>query len=593
MRPMLRILCLFLMIALLVGCSDAETPQDRRIQVFLQEAEGCTIENNGQFVEPGADAVFTLTFDRGVSLAGTDYEGNTRTETEGKTITLTLVDVRFPTRVRLQLTHNYAEITYHGNGGYPLHTVEDTVTKSVSLSVHTRPNTDTGTDMFARDGYTLLCWNTKADGTGTRVGLGSRVSTPKGAIDLYAQWVQWTDAACFTYTGDEKLTITGYTGSADSLVIPEYIDGKEVIAIAPGAFQNCDANTLVLPKSMDDVDSGAFQNCAFREIVLFDNIVSVMNDSFIDCPNLTTLYINAIEAPYGYLYRRESCYADKVDLLINAQGKQKLIFYSGCSAWYNLDSAQVVKALGEDYTIINMALNGTVSSLVQMQIMGAYLEEGDILFHAPELSSRQQLLTNLDMLEGDRVLWCGIENNYDLFALVDLRTMGGVFESFCIYLGDKAGRATYAQVYSDDNGYTYMDKTGSIPFARHSTEETLGDRVSLDPTRIDDASMARLEGYYDWYQRKGVTIYVSYACTNLDAVPEEQLGNAQAVEDAWAAAIGAMDSATLISQMEDFFFHNEDFYDTNYHLRSQQASDNTAIWLRDLLAQMEKDGLIS
>ena len=64
--------------------------------------------------------------------------------------------------------------------------------------------------------------------------------------------------------------------------------------------------------------------------------------------------------------------------MILAQGKRKLIFYGGCSTWYNLDGLQALKAVGDEYSVINMGLNGTIDSSVQMQIIGAYLEAGDI-----------------------------------------------------------------------------------------------------------------------------------------------------------------------------------------------------------------------
>lgn len=587
MKHFCLLLALFL---LLTGCARA--PETQAMLVFIEDAEGCIVENNGQYILPGEDAVFHLRFDYGLSLAGTDYGGKFRTETNQRSITLTLEDVRCPTRVQLQLTYNYAEITYHANGGYALHSTEAQTTINYSLHNHTRPNTDIGTDLFAREGHTLVSWNTKPDGSGTQIGLGSRISISESNTDLYAQWAAWCPSSDFTYTTENNaLTITGYTGNADPLVIPEIINGLEVTAIAAGAFQDCSAKTLILPKSMDHVAEGAFVNCGFETVVLFDNIISIHDASFSDCNHLRTLRINAVEAPFGYIFRKESCYADKVDMLINAQGKQKLVFYGGCSMWYNLDGSMVRRELKENYNIINMGLNGTVNSLVQMQIMGAFLEYGDILFHTPELSSRQQLLTNTDMLDTDTFLWCGIENNYDLFTYVDLQTVGGAFDSLCAYLGRKDGRTTYTEIYTDENDRIYMDITGSIPFYRNTTKETLGDQVFLDPERIDTSSIARLKQCYDWYQNQGVRIYISYACINLDAVPEEQLGNAQALEDAFVAAVTSMEGPVLVSQMEDFLYHNEDFYDTNYHLRSEQAQQNTAIWLRDLLVQMEEDRL--
>lgn len=586
-RLFLLALCLIL---LLSGCGTGK--QDTRVLVYLEEVPGCTIENNGQWVLPGESAEFTLTFDYGLSLASTDYPGKTHTQTNGKAVTLTLEQVMHPTRVTMNLTRNYVELTYHSNGGVSLHTTQDAITQTCALNNHTRPNTDTGTDLFAREGYTLVCWNTKADGTGTRVGLGSRVSVPSGDLDLYAQWARWDPETDYHYILEgDTVTITGYLGNRDPIVVPEQIQGFDVTAIATGAFQNASAQTVILPKSMDVVEQSAFQNCTFDTLVLYDNIISISDGSFDSCDNLHTLYLNAIEAPFGYVYRKESCYADKVDLLINAQGHEKLVFYGGCSMWYNLDGFLVYRELGEDYVIINMGLNGTVNSLVQMQIIGRLLEDGDVFFHTPELSSRQQMMTNIQMLDTDKSLWCGLENNYDLFAYVDMTSLDGVFDSLCAYLDRKDQRTTYGAIYTGDEEQPYMDVTGSVPFFRNSTQDDLGDFVFLDPDRIDDASMARLKRVYDWYQAIGVRIYVSYACVNLDAVPEDQLDNLSQVEATFREAIEAMDGPVLISHLEEFVYHNNDFYDTNYHLRTEQTRQNTMIWLRDLLSQMERDGL--
>ena len=586
---MKRICLLFSLLLVLTGC--AKVPADDSILVFIEETEGCLIENNGQRIIPGEDAVFTLTFDSGIALAGTDYSGKSRTETNRRTVTLTLEDVRRPTRVHLSLARDYVDITYHANGGYAVHSEQTQSTKTYSLNNHSRPNTDIGTDLFAREGYTLVSWNTKADGNGTEVGLGSRVSVPQGQLTLYAQWAKWCPDSDFTYTAGEAITITGYTGSADPIVIPETIDGLKVTHIAEGAFQNCSAAALILPKSMEQVAAGAFVGCGFETVTLFDNIVSISDASFSGCDNLKTLCINAIEAPFGYTWRKESCYADKVDLLIQAQGSRKLVFYGGCSMWYNLDTTLVTREFGQEYTIINMGLNGTVNSAVQMQILGHYLESGDVLLHTPELSSKLQMLTVTDMLDTDKPLWCGIENNYDLLRLVDLTTVGGVFDSLCAYLDRKDSPSDYLQVYRDELEQTYFDSVGGIPFARVTKQENLGDNVYLDPSRIDEVSVQNLSRYYDWYTSRGVRVYLSYACFNLDAVAPEQQGNATALEAAFSQAVGQMGNVTLISRIEDFFYREEDFYDTNYHLLSDPARNNTQIWLRDLKAQMTADGL--
>ena len=586
---MKRLILLCTVLSLLSGCGSPAA--ENRILVCIEEVEGCTVENNGQLALPSEDVTFTLQLDYGYALSSVEYAGEYLTDTQRRTVSLTLKNVAYPTRAKLHLTSKYCGITYDANDGVPLQGTETAVTRNYDLTNHRRPNTEQGTHLFAREGYTLLCWNTKADGSGERIGLGSRVTAEGHSMTLYAQWMPWSDAADFSYEEDGTVTIIAYHGTDDPVVVPAQIGGKPVTRIAVGAFTGCAAENLIFPNSLTSIADGAFQDCAVRSLTLFDNLEEFSDHCFLGCDSLQTLYINAVEAPYGCLYRKESCYADKVDLLILAQGKAKLVFYGGCSTWYNLDGLQVAEVLDGNYSVINMGLNGTIDSTVQMQIMGAYLESGDILFHTPELSSRQQLMIIQDMTENGDILWCGLEGNYDLFSLADLRRVNGALDSLCSYLGKKDRRGSYLQYYTDDQEQAYMDSLGCIPFYRSTTAKDLADNVTLNPKLIDQESLERLRDYYDWYESLGIKVYVSYACVNMDAVPENQRGNVQMMDGLFHEAINSMGGPVLVSKLEDYLYHTEDFYDTNYHLRSEPAKENTTRWLEDLLSQMEADGL--
>lgn len=582
-------LCLLCLLAP-AGCREEEALDT--VLVFLEEAQGCTVEDNGRQVAVGEDAVFTVSLDRGWSLAGADYAGAFDVSVSGRTATLTLRAVQYPARVRLHLASRYCTVTYIANGGQPARGGSLQESKTYDLTRHLRPNTALGTDLFVREGYTLTGWNTRSDGSGGAVGLGSRVSVPGGAVTLYAQWAQWSGAEDFAWERTEEgVTVTGYHGTGDTVVIPELLGGEPVTAVAEGAFDGCAARQVVFPPSMRDIAPGAFRDCALESVTLFDSVRTAGDGSFENCPNLKRLHLNAAEAPFGYSWRKESCYADKVDRLILTQGQKRAVFYGGCSMWYNLDGLQAQQALGDGYAVVNLGLNGTVNSPVQMQILGAFLGEGDILIHTPELSSRQQLLIHTAMGEQDGKLWCGIENNYDLFTLVDLTTVDGAFDSLCRYLSQKNARTAYTQAYLDEHDQPYTDRLGCIPFFRSGTAEDLPDRVYLDPAFIDSEAMERLGDYYAWYQAKGARVYVSCACVNLDAVPEGQRGNAALMDSLLREAVEQMDGVALISSLEDYLYHNSDFFDTNYHLVTQAAKENTALWLRDLRAQMEQDGI--
>ena len=272
-----------------------------------------------------------------------------------------------------------------------------------------------------------------------------------------------------------------------------------------------------------------------------------------------------------------------------AAGRKKLVCYGGCAMWYNLDSGLMEEAFGGDYAVINLGLNGMVNSAIQMEIMAAFLEPGDVVFHTPELSSETQMMRSMTMDRDDDKLWCGLENNYDLVSLVEFGAAPGLLDSFCDYLQKKDEVSGYSEIYTDSLGRTYLDAWGGIPFERTETTGTLTDRVFLDPACVDGEAMAVLGRHYAEMAARGVRVYVGYACVNLDAAPPEQRENAPVMDRLFREAVASMDGPALISRLEDYLYHTEDFYDTNYHLLSAAAKRNTALWIRDLERAMEEE----
>lgn len=584
--------CLLLLLAL---SSCAKAPTETAIQVCVLNAEGLTVENNSQWISPGGDAVFQLALDADHVIRSVDCTADYTLTLGGSHPTLTAHGVRYPTRITVETapaeTPEQAAARYYRSITYVPQNGTDAYTETYSILTHPRPNVDQGAAL-SRDGYTLTGWNTQPDGGGLSVGLGSRVTVPPEGLSLYAQWAAWTDAACFTWTRQENsVRITGYTGAAQALVVPAMLDGLPVTELAEGAFCGCAAETVILPGTITTVEDGAFAASVLRELTISDNIGHVSDAAFADCAKLQTLHINAAEAPYGYQFRRESVFADKIDLLITAQGSRKLAFYGGCSMWYNLIGSEAAHAF-PDWQVINLGLNGTVNSYVQMAIIGRFLEPGDVFIHTPELSSSFQRLDaqRMTMYDGDDKLWCGLEYNYDLLSLVDLRQLHGVFDSWQSYLDEKKPGGSYTDMYRDSSGVSYFDETGSIPFIRTQGRTELSDSVSLDPAQLADG-LPRLRAMYDWYQEQGARVYVSWACVDLDGVPEDERGNVQLMDDLFHQAIAAMDGPVLISHLSDYLYASRDFYDTHYHLLTQHAYRNTEKWLRDLKAQMQLDGL--
>ena len=143
-------------------------------------------------------------------------------------------------------------------------------------------------------------------------------------------------------------------------------------------------------------------------------------------------------------------------------------------------------------------------------------------------------------------------------------------------------------VYRDSKGYAYLDDTGSVPYVRTQSAESLQDKVSLNPDHLSDLS--RLTEEYRYFTAMGVPVYVSYACIDLDQVPQEQQGNVEMMGTLYRERFSAMTGVTLISEIGDFIYHDADCYDTVYHLLTGPAKNCTGVWLRDLQAALDRDG---
>ena len=588
MKKTALLLTLTFLVCLLCGCA-LQKAREETLTVLVESGEHYSLEVSLVDVRPGESAAFYIQTEPGYAVTAADYRGDySLTQTRGLT-KLVLENVVYPTRVRLTLSHIIRTIRYEANGGEPLSGAARSVTESYDVSVHIRPNVSIGTDLFKREGYTLTGWNTEPDGSGLRVGLGSRMSVADSAV-LYAQWAKWTDEALFAYElRDGGAVVTGYAGAEETLAIPESLGGRPVTAIAAQAFAGCGAETVILPKTLERVEKDSFAGAALRELCFFDNIGYITDACFPDCKNFSTLRISAIEDPCGYSFRRESVWADKLDLLIETQGQERLIFYGGCSMWYNLIGSEAQERFGERSTVLNMGLNGVSSSLLQMELLRCFVTERDILIHAPEISSRQQLLLYTGLGKNDDKLWCALEYDYDLVSLLDIRVFdGGVLESLRLYLDKKEPGGSYTDVYHDSKGYSFQDPTGSVPFVRTQSAEELVDSVELDPSYLEDLS--RLEAEYRYFTDLGIPIYVGFACVNIDRVPEEQQGNVELMDGLYRERFSAMEGVTVVGALPDYLFHDADCYDTVYHLLTEGAERYTDTLLRDLRAQLEADG---
>lgn len=120
----------------------------------------------------------------------------------------------------------------------------------------------------------------------------------------------WADASLFSYErSDGGITITGYRGNAEQLILPTYIDGLPATSIGVDAFYDCGSiQHVVLPRRLESILNSAFSYCPNLVSVEFPGSLQRIdyyafyrcNLSSVALPaSVTTLGYNAFDSNYG------------------------------------------------------------------------------------------------------------------------------------------------------------------------------------------------------------------------------------------------------------------------------------------------------
>ncbi|WP_230670147.1 PKD domain-containing protein [Methanosarcina barkeri] len=95
-----------------------------------------------------------------------------------------------------------------------------------------------------------------------------------------------------TYTNSSSsITITGYTGPAGDLIIPDEIDGLPVTKIADRVFQGTPLTSVVIPDSVTDIGLYQFQNCEDLISIYTGGVPSISTNNIRNCPSLETITV--------------------------------------------------------------------------------------------------------------------------------------------------------------------------------------------------------------------------------------------------------------------------------------------------------------
>lgn len=482
---------------------------------------------------------------------------------------------------------NYSvSVIYNANGG----TAKDggeLYTQKYSVVMYKCPNTLPDKGYFVRDGYTLVEYNTKADGSGTAVGLGSRIATDgESSMELYCIWKKQSPSSDFEYTsGDSGISISKYTGKDKNIVIPEIIDGKNVYKIEKSAFAGSDIEYVVIPKTVTKAEDGAFSDCSSLEtLVIFDTLTNVSDESFENCGKLKNLRINAALDHYASVTDGNN----KIDRVIWAKttGKKLIVIVGGSGSINGFDSAAISEKYGDEYVIINLGTNANISATIYFEYLSSVLDKDDIILWAPEAGEYVLGYTAMHIRA-----WEFQSGHYDIFRSVDISKYTKVFSSFASYArAHKSSEEPFDafMLSSSDYKIPYYNEYGDAIEPRAHQEKSYKGEYSYS---FEKCGSGFEKGAYDYMASviegmtlRDIKVWLVYAAMDKEA--EKSFDDFM---DKFTAAVKEKYKGTeVISDYHNILMEDKYMSDSAWHLTLEGAAKRTKTVISDLNKKLGK-----
>ncbi len=469
---------------------------------------------------------------------------------------------------------------------------------------------------FTKDGYVLIEYNTKPDGTGESYSLGSKFYTGS-TIDqtLYCIWAKATPESDFEYTDVrwgyasgvnattaphwkiDGVKITKYTGDDDWVVIPEKLGGKYVTTIDTDAFVDKGVKVLVFSRFIIRVDDGAFKGCDELTTVYMTDGVYIMNDEAFDeatYKNFKNFYLNATVAPRftQNTHGDGAVFSVKLSRILASQDQNRIIVVAGSSTYQGMSSPYIEKMLDNTYRVVNLGTTRTGTGLIFFEALQHYVHEGDIVIYAPE--------NHVNMF-GKTEMWYrsyyDLEGMYNLFRYIDISHYSSVFSALSTY--NKERRLSKAPTAYEDiaNGKNRSDKYGDfqqnernyfqgkvkfidsyfLTFNKYFKNDSNWSDVDYQTANKDyltSSTWSDITMYKDEVNRaiallknKGARVYFGFAPSDASSVVPE------ARNREWLQAYDNMilenyDFDGLLGSSADYIYARKYFYDCAYHLNN-------------------------
>lgn len=469
-------------------------------------------------------------------------------------------------------------LTYNANGGTLLGSAN-----GGSYNVDTVVQIDHCYNKFSRTGYVLTGLNTAADGSGEAYSLGAMMWLYDSDVTLYAMWEKETPSSAFKYTKSaSSVTVNGLNDtSLTKIVIPEKIDGLPVTAIAANAFKGGKLTEIVTNTNITSIGSGAMQNCAsLRKVTLFDSLRSMPSNPFQGCHTDIRVHINSTSAPdKSNLY--EGSIVDRWMNLKRKNRPSQFITVSGSSGSCGINAKEIIDELNMEPNIFGV--QQMLGTRQLMSMIAPHVREGDIVVLCPEYLS-----TAYSMVQGRTDLnYTYINRNYDMVPLFNYSENSNLF-------GDLGNRFKNKNSGAVGNNNYKIDRYGIRDYYRGDKSADWyysGEMVDVRESLIGEG-IEIMKKYARIMRANGAKVYFSFAPANSRGFTEyaKSLTNRQNFVAKLRTALNG--EIPIISDMEDYFYPGNFFFDSNYHLSTRGALVRTQQLVADVKAMLAKEGAV-
>jgi hypothetical protein len=163
------------------------------------------------------------------------------------------------------------------------------------------------------------------------------------------------------------LVITGYTGNATAITIPDKINGVTVVGIGGSAFANIPLARVTIPNSVTAIGDFAFSTTQLTSVTIPNSVTAIGDGAFADCSSLTAISVDVRNPTFS-----------SVDGVLFSKDMKTLIAYpGGKSSSYMIPNG--VTAIGD------VAFGGAV--LTSITIPNSVTTIGDVAFGGAVLTS--------------------------------------------------------------------------------------------------------------------------------------------------------------------------------------------------------------